>query len=130
MVRIFTSRTPQIDRDSILSEFGQPNSKVRILVATTAFGMGLDVPDVKVVVQFKAIRAEIKRRATETLVKQQNTSSILCCDLWQRIGRAARGSGISGIAYVCLEYSWWSDQRKKKGKISSSKIMSAGINWI
>lgn len=113
VVRIFTSRTPQIDRDSVLSGFRRPDSKIRILVATTAFGMGLDIPDVEVVVQFKAIKAGRQSQPTGTQLEIQNSLSTICCDLWQRIGRAARGSSIRGIAYICLESNLWSDQRKR-----------------
>ncbi|KIL65828.1 hypothetical protein M378DRAFT_47762, partial [Amanita muscaria Koide BX008] len=53
------------------------------LCATDAFGMGMDLPDIKIVVQWKA---------TCTL-----------CALWQRFGRGARGNGSRATAILLVE---------------------------
>ncbi|TFK71826.1 P-loop containing nucleoside triphosphate hydrolase protein, partial [Pluteus cervinus] len=53
------------------------------ICATDAFGMGMDLPDIKLVIQWKAT-----------------------CDfstLWQRFGRTARGRGVTGTALLLVE---------------------------
>lgn len=103
----FHGRTPTIDRDSILKEYGQTDSKIRILVATNAFGMGMDIPDIEQMVQFRAIK-RAKQRGVKVLPGyDRNSSSIVACDLSQRMGRVARGPGRSGIAYFCIEHQYW-----------------------
>lgn len=47
IVDMFTSCThPQV-KDSILQSFSQPNGILRVVIATVAFGMGLDCPNVR-----------------------------------------------------------------------------------
>ncbi|KAF8218135.1 P-loop containing nucleoside triphosphate hydrolase protein, partial [Mycena galopus ATCC 62051] len=58
---------------------------IRVLVCTDAAGMGCDIPDVELVVQWKV---------------PQNLSSWV-----QRAGRAARGPGTSGMAVMLVEKS-------------------------
>ncbi|KIL55528.1 hypothetical protein M378DRAFT_188664 [Amanita muscaria Koide BX008] len=53
------------------------------LCATDAFGMGVDLPDIEIIVQWRA------------------TCSL--CTLWQRFGRAARGSGYDAVAILLFE---------------------------
>ena len=82
----FHSFTPAHDKDRILDEFRKPDSEVRILVATTAVGLGMNLPDVeRVVVYGLLITMELS-------------------DLMQRIGRAARAASRTGDAIIFLPY--------------------------
>ena len=49
---IFTAATAREVKDSILEEFTKPNSPLRIVVATVAFGMGVDAPDIRRVIHW------------------------------------------------------------------------------
>ncbi|KAH6891607.1 P-loop containing nucleoside triphosphate hydrolase protein [Coprinopsis sp. MPI-PUGE-AT-0042] len=53
------------------------------LFCTDAFGMGMDIPDVDIVIQWKA--------------------TCDMCMLWQRFGRVARGWGCTGVAILLVE---------------------------
>ncbi|KII86188.1 hypothetical protein PLICRDRAFT_114870, partial [Plicaturopsis crispa FD-325 SS-3] len=64
------------------------------LCVTDAFGMGLDLPDIRIVIQWKA------------------TCDL--CSLWQRFGRAARGLGQEAIAIFFVEKKYFDEERKKK----------------
>ncbi|KAF5130567.1 Werner syndrome ATP-dependent helicase [Metarhizium anisopliae] len=80
------------DKECISREFAKPDngtaqesSRHRIIMATDAMGMGIDNPDIKLVVQWK-------QPAT-------------LCSLWQRAGRAARGASITG-EFIWLVEPW------------------------
>ncbi|KAF8121567.1 P-loop containing nucleoside triphosphate hydrolase protein, partial [Boletus edulis] len=64
------------------------------LCATTSFGMGMDVPDVELVVQW---------RATCTLPS-----------LWQRFGRAVRDKALNGTALLFAEKEHFDEERTAK----------------
>ncbi|KAF8995087.1 P-loop containing nucleoside triphosphate hydrolase protein, partial [Cyathus striatus] len=59
------------------------NSDIWGMCCTDAFGMGVDLSDIEIVIQFKA------------------TCNL--CTLWQRFGRAACGSGKEGTAILLVE---------------------------
>ena len=80
------------DKKCISTEFAKPDkgtaqesSRHRIIMATDAMGMGIDNPDIHLVVQWK-------QPAT-------------LCSLWQRAGRAARGASITG-EFIWLVEPW------------------------
>lgn len=80
------------DKECISREFVKPDkqtaqesSRHRIIMATDAMGMGIDNPDIQLVVQW---------RQPATL-----------CSLWQRAGRAARGASITG-EFIWLVEPW------------------------
>lgn len=78
------------DQDRIYSSFRLESSRCRVILATIALGMGMDIPDVQRVVQFGEVRSKDVP------------------DVWQRFGRAARGGG-HGVAYFFAPY-WYFDR--------------------
>jgi superfamily II DNA/RNA helicase len=64
------------------------DGKTRLLICTDAFGLGIDLPDIEVVVQW--------------LLTPRCTMS----SLTQRIGRAARGRNIHGVAAIYVSTSF------------------------
>lgn len=82
VVSTYSSHTSEYDQSAILTEFMKEGSEIRILVATSAVGMGMDITDVDVVLQWN-------------LPRDQELS-----ELWQRWGRAARGLGRSGLVVL------------------------------
>ncbi|RTE68121.1 hypothetical protein BHE90_017502, partial [Fusarium euwallaceae] len=82
-IQAYHSELADFDKTSISQEFVKPDcqraqdsSRHRIILATDAMGMGINNPDIRLVVQWK-------QPAT-------------LCSLWQRAGRAARGADIRG----------------------------------
>jgi superfamily II DNA/RNA helicase len=65
------------------------SGKTRILICTDAFGMGIDIPDIEVVVQW-----HLTPRCTMS-------------SLSQRIGRAARGRNVNGAAAIYVSTSFF-----------------------
>ena len=49
---MFSRVLPTAKKDQVLSHFSQRNGKVRVVIATTAFGMGIDCPDIRRVVHW------------------------------------------------------------------------------
>jgi superfamily II DNA or RNA helicase len=89
-VEMFTSSIAETDKDRVLSEFRSEKSRIRILVATSAFGIGMNIPDIEKVVQYG-----------------MNIDHDLG-DIFQRVGRAARGRGRTAIGVIFLPY-WYFD---------------------
>lgn len=87
---VYHSLTPAVDQRLIYDKFRRTDSPIRIILATVALGMGMDIPDVKRVVQFRAV------------------TSMDLADLWQRFGRAVRGDVGQGTAYFFPPY-WFFD---------------------
>eukprot|EP00112_Aurelia_sp_Birch-Aquarium-sp1_P021168 Seg5623.1 transcript_id=Seg5623.1/GoldUCD/mRNA.D3Y31 product="putative ATP-dependent RNA helicase R290" protein_id=Seg5623.1/GoldUCD/D3Y31 len=52
LVEMFHAGTPSSVKDHILAEIGKEDSRLRILVATIAFGMGVDCKDIHRVIHF------------------------------------------------------------------------------
>jgi Helicase conserved C-terminal domain len=86
LVSVYTSRTQTHDQNRLYAIFSQPDSPIRIMIATNAFGMGLDIPGVKIVVQWNF------------------PFSLSLADLVQRFGRAARRPGEKATAFLFLPY--------------------------
>ena len=70
LIEVYTATLPAADRKRVLDEFCKEKSVIRCLVCTMAFGMGVDIPDIRYVVLWGA----------------PSTIS----DTWQQIGRAGR----------------------------------------
>ena len=52
IVDMFTACTHPTVKNIILRQFQQPNSALRILIATIAFGMGLDCPNIRRIIHW------------------------------------------------------------------------------
>lgn len=87
IIQVYHSHTTLNDKNTIYEEFSKADSKIRIMVATESLGTGVDLSDVKRVVQYGF---PLDR---------------LLCVLIQRFGRAARMAGIKGEAIFLVE-SW------------------------
>jgi len=110
-IGVYTSNVPKYDQDKLYSMFRSEQSSIRIVVATTALGMGMDIPDVDMVVQWN--------------IPLTNDIG----DLWQRFGRAARGQGRRGIAVFFAPY--WTFNHlgyddKKQAKTSTQTANRSG----
>lgn len=96
------------DQQRLYDEFRREDSTCRSMLATVSLGMGMDIPDVKRVVQFGTIKSGDM------------------ADLWQRFGRAVRAGGF-GIAYYFAPY-WWFDKLGLAGGQASSPRSPASGN--
>ena len=61
---IFHSKTPDSIQKKVLCEFLKRDSKMRLVVATCALGMGVDIPDVELIIHY-GIPTEIERYVQE-----------------------------------------------------------------
>jgi len=52
LVEVFTAVSTPKMREAVLKEFCKPDTKLRVLVATTAFGMGVDCPDIDIIINW------------------------------------------------------------------------------
>ena len=107
-VEMFTSITAEADKDRILTEFRSEQSRIRILVATSAFGIGMNIPDIELVVQY-----------------DMNIDNDLG-DIFQRVGRAARGRGRTAVAFIFLPYWYFNYQGRERDTTTADEVPSAG----
>lgn len=85
-IRVYHSRVGPCDQEDIYRIFRSDSSSIRIVVASTCLGMGIDLLDVMCVVQYGL-----------TILRD-------LCDLWQRFGRAVRAPGLTGRAFFFVEH--------------------------
>ena len=52
IVEMYHGATPETDRTRIVQGYTEPNSTTRLLLATVAFGMGVDIPNIRIVVNW------------------------------------------------------------------------------
>ncbi|KAJ3559557.1 hypothetical protein NM688_g273 [Phlebia brevispora] len=65
------------------------------LCATDAFGMGIDLPDICLVIQWRVAR-------------------VTMCALWQRLGRGGRNQSLEATAIVFVEAKYFDTERQRK----------------
>ncbi|EKM74280.1 hypothetical protein AGABI1DRAFT_24096, partial [Agaricus bisporus var. burnettii JB137-S8] len=88
----FHSTMTQEYRERKVDEFRR--GEIWGLLCTDAFGLGMDIGDVEIVVQYKA--------------------TCDFCTLWQRFGRAARAAGLQGVGILLVEKKDTTEGRKTK----------------
>lgn len=59
LAAVFTSDTPDKERESLLSEYRKPDSELRVLISVEALAKGFDVPDVGCVVDCRPLRKSL-----------------------------------------------------------------------
>ena len=84
-IGVYHANIADVDKDSYYADFQSVQSKRRIIVATDALGLGVDISDISVVVQYGIPRSD-------------GLSAIM-----QRWGRAARGPNRTGIVALLAE---------------------------
>ena len=52
MVEMYHSRIDELNRDNIVKDFSIPNGHIRVLIATIAYGMGINCQGVKSIVHY------------------------------------------------------------------------------
>ena len=78
---MFHAKTDKESQERIITNFRQPNSVLRCVVATVAFGMGVDIPNVRYVLHWGPARDPLL--------------------YWQEVGRCAR-DGLPGEAITYI----------------------------
>ena len=86
LITVYTAALEINTRNVIMGNFR--TGKVRVLVCTDAAGMGMDIPDVQVVIQYGV---------------SVDKGTLSLADLYQRLGRCARDQSIDGLAIVFAE---------------------------
>lgn len=81
-IEMFHANTDKESKDRILEEFSKPESNIRILVSTVAFGMGVNIRDIDIVVHWGLPSSPLS--------------------YWQEVGRCSR-DGREGYA-VCFAF--------------------------
>lgn len=85
MIQVFYADVGELTKKHILTQFPKYESNIRILIATNAFGTGIDVPDIGRVVHWGLSRNALS--------------------YWQEVGRAGRsGQNAEGYLYVVPKY--------------------------
>ncbi|MFV0409318.1 MAG: DEAD/DEAH box helicase, partial [Paracoccus sp. (in: a-proteobacteria)] len=59
MAAVFSSRTPDAEREHLLKEYHKPDSGLRVLISVEALAKGFDVPDVSCVVDCRPLRKSL-----------------------------------------------------------------------
>jgi len=93
IIQVYTSQVAIRDRDYRYDEFkkpGTPGSLIRIMIATTSLGMGMNISDIERVVLWKF------------------PIDLSLSDYWQRLGRGGRGPGCTSQGFIFLPY-WMFD---------------------
>ncbi|KAI9069772.1 P-loop containing nucleoside triphosphate hydrolase protein, partial [Trametes sanguinea] len=98
-VKFYHAQRVQSAKDDVLELFR--NGQVRVLIATEAAGMGVDIPDIELVVQFGV---------------PENLS------IWlQRAGRAGRSPVVRARAIMLVQESVVQEVKSKKGEVAAEE---------
>lgn len=79
LIALYHAGMANKDLEYILHEFSKPGSILRLIICTIAFGMGINIPDIEVVVHWGACDSMM--------------------DYWQEVGRAGRDGRASKAMY-------------------------------
>jgi superfamily II DNA helicase RecQ len=107
-IRRFDADVRKEDKDRIFEEFSQRGSTCRVLITTLAFGMGMNIPDVRRVVQWN-------------VVNKKDQSMMTISDIWQRAGRAMRGIDGQGVFILFAPYWVFDHLGREKGQPSQGQ---------
>jgi len=81
LVSLFHAHVSDTLRQYVMTEFRKPHSIIRVVIATVAFGLGIEIPDIAVVIHWGKL------------------SSVMT--YWQQIGRCGRdGTPARAVWYV------------------------------
>ena len=72
LVDMFHSCTEPKIKDKIIESFTTPSSPLRLVIATVAFGMGIDVPDIPSVIASKDVKTYVQAIGRDGDSKQAN----------------------------------------------------------
>lgn len=89
----FHAEVGEITKQLLLTKFRQPNGMVRVMMATSAFGMGVNIQDIHTVVHWGLPRNYVS--------------------YWQEIGRAGR-NGLPAEAYLYVGQPNWAQYASLK----------------
>lgn len=109
VVVVFHRELAKADKEAIITEFQQPDSRIRILLATEAIGIGVNLPDV--------------RRVVLNGLPKDDEPAIP----WQRGGRAGRDGGSSEMI-ILLEH-WVKGTRKPSSASQVSQQRNRQSSW-
>lgn len=73
-IEMYHANTDEESKSRILTEFLKPSGNVQVVISTVAFGMGINIPDVDIVVHWGLPTS--------------------CLSYWQEVGRCARDSRV------------------------------------
>ena len=118
IVEIFAGPTSSKLKEDILGIFSQKSSPIRILVATVAFGMGMDIPDIRQVIHFGI------PTSAEDYVQQSGCAGH---DRKHAVAIAIRNQLLPGTSAVIREFS--SSQNDKCCRISLFSVFG-GVSQI
>ena len=96
IVQTFTSHVSIHDQNKRYREFLKSDSNIRIMVATTTLGTGVNVHDVSQIINW------------------QFPLGMDLSEIWQRVGRGGRGDGMTSKAYVFLPFWAFDNQGRDK----------------
>src|SRR5947199_323966 len=101
------------DKELIMLEFQKEGQQSvhRILLATDSLGMGVDLPDISRVVQWK-------------VPKQRDDALEI---MWQRFGRVGRGPGKTGEAILLAEQWFWGPRETRKQGFKAKEVSVSDI---
>ncbi|EEH06948.1 ATP-dependent DNA helicase [Histoplasma capsulatum G186AR] len=110
-IQLFHSRVSEVDKNNRFKEFMEPTSKIRIMVATTSLGMGINIPDVErtVVWGFPIEGGDI-------------------ADVWQRCGRGGRRPGRKSHALIFLPYWAFDSEGYEKKALQHSQPLASQLS--
>ena len=79
---MFHRSTAEANKDHVLNTFPKRNSTIRLLIATVAFGMEINIPHIRIVINYGAPSTiEAFFKSLEELTEMLNQHSVLYCTM-------------------------------------------------